>query len=244
MFPTLDQRLAQRQKPDHIHPVLLQSWHHLLFLHWKCEPEKLQAILPAGLFIDTFQNNAYLGIVPFFMDDIKPALFGSLPGLNFYELNVRTYVYDREGIPGVWFFSLDASNWLAVQIAKSWFHLPYQYATFEVSQETCIDFTCRRMGHAPARFSYRFQKESSLADPGTLEFFLIERYILFAMDKSGRHFKGQIYHQPYPLSTVEDLRWDTTPFIWNNLPEIESAPDHIVASSGVNVLIYKPSQSR
>ncbi|MCE5315902.1 MAG: DUF2071 domain-containing protein [Parachlamydia sp.] len=246
MYPTLDQRLTQRQKPKDSYPVLLQNWRHLLFLHWKCEPEQLQAMLPEGLFVDTFQSKAYLGIVPFFMEEIKPAFFGPLPGLNFYELNVRTYVYDREGTPGVWFFSLDASNWLAVQIARGCFHLPYQYSGFEVSQKVGqeVDFKCCRKGHAPTRLIYRFQEGKGLAEPDKLDFFLIERYILFTADKSRRLYKGQVHHQPYPLFAVEALRWDTQPFIWNNLPVLENAPDHIIASSGVDVQIYQPTLSK
>ena len=100
--PSLEQRLAARQPPAGRQPVMFQSWRHLLFLHWKVNPGALQALLPAGLTIDVFRGDAFVGIVPFFMCGVRPRLLPQAPGLSsFLELNVRTYVYDADGIPGV-----------------------------------------------------------------------------------------------------------------------------------------------
>ena len=52
----------------------------------------------------------------------------------FPELNVRTYV-ERDGKPGVWFLSLDATNPLAVWAARRFFHLPYFRATMSLRHE-------------------------------------------------------------------------------------------------------------
>ncbi len=106
-----------------------QRWTGLLFLHWPVEPALVAERLPAGLHVDTFEGNAWLGAVPFFMDRVRPVGTPPLPWLSwFMELNVRTYVHDDHGNAGVWFFSLDCNQPLAVEIARRSFHLPYQHA--------------------------------------------------------------------------------------------------------------------
>jgi uncharacterized protein len=108
---------------------MYQQWRDLLFLHWEYSTATIQATLPDGLYVDTFDGKAYLGVVPFFMRNIRPRYLPTVPGIsNFMELNLRTYVHDREGVPGVWFYSLDANQHLAVKIARRFFHLPYVFA--------------------------------------------------------------------------------------------------------------------
>ena len=105
---------------------MYQRWDDLLFLHWSYDPLAIQRTLPRGLTVDTFEGKAYIGIVPFFMRDVRPSFCPRLPGISdFLELNVRTYVYDEHGVPGVWFYSLDANQWLAVRAARRFFCLPY-----------------------------------------------------------------------------------------------------------------------
>src|SRR6266496_5134461 len=116
--PTLSDRLVVRDRPTYRSPLIYQNWRSLLFLHWEYNVEAIQNTLPEGLRVDTFAGKAYIGIVAFFMQDVHPRFLPTLPGLShFQELNVRTYVYDDRGVPGVWFYSLDANQWLAVQAA-------------------------------------------------------------------------------------------------------------------------------
>src|SRR5580693_1769927 len=105
--------------------VMAQSWHDLLFAHWPVDARKLRALVPESLEIDQFEGQAWLAVVPFRMTGVRLRGTPAMPWLSsFPELNVRTYV-TLGGKPGVWFFSLDAGNPLAVAIARSWFHLPY-----------------------------------------------------------------------------------------------------------------------
>ncbi len=88
---------------------MYHSWQDLLFLHWTFKPDLIQQLLPPGLHVDTFDGHAWLGVVPFFMRNIRPWWCPAIPGLShFQELNLRTYVVDEQGTPGVWFLSLDA----------------------------------------------------------------------------------------------------------------------------------------
>ncbi|MGZ4809473.1 MAG: YqjF family protein, partial [Thermoanaerobaculia bacterium] len=112
-------------KPDQ-QAVMRQDWHHLLFLHWEIPPSELQKMLPPGLTLDTFDGKAYVGLIPFTMTGVRPILTPPLPGISsFHEVNVRTYVHHEGRDPGVWFFSLDAANRIAVAVARRAFHLPY-----------------------------------------------------------------------------------------------------------------------
>ena len=113
--------------------IMRQSWHDLCFMHWPVPAEALRPHIPAGLEIDTFEGQAWIAVVPFRMSDVVPRGLFAVPGLSaFPELNVRTYVI-RDGRPGVWFFSLDAGNRLAVAIARQWFMLPYFYARMSLA---------------------------------------------------------------------------------------------------------------
>ena len=108
--PTPEDRLLTRNRPDG-RAVMHQSWRRLLFLHWEVDPAVLASRLPAGLHLDLHGGKAWLGVVPFLMCDVRPRGLPAVPGLsNFPELNVRTYVHDKNGVAGVWFFSLDAGQ--------------------------------------------------------------------------------------------------------------------------------------
>ena len=198
--PSLAQRLAAREKPT-TSVVMRQDWSHLLFLHWEVSPAEIQLTLPPGLFVDTFQSRAYLGIVPFFMKKVRPSYCPAIPGISwFQELNLRTYVYDENGNPGVWFYSLDCNKCLAVKTARSLFHLPYQHARMssEKNGDTLHYTSTRRHDDVEQVFSYPSQVSSpQTAHPDSLEFFLLERYRLFSVAKKGQIRSGLVHHQPY-----------------------------------------------
>jgi len=108
----------QRTLPKNI--AGYQSWSDLTFLHWRIEPESIQKLLPPGLTVETFDHSAWVGIVPFSMEKVRPWWAPAVPGISwFLETNVRTYVRHTNGDTGVWFFSLDANSRLAVRVART-----------------------------------------------------------------------------------------------------------------------------
>jgi uncharacterized protein YqjF (DUF2071 family) len=223
---------------------MYQKWRDLLFLHWAYDPAEIQQTLPPGLVVDTFEGKAYLGIVPFFMKDVHPRFSPNVPGIShFMETNVRTYAYDDQGVAGVWFYSLDANQWLAVKAARLFFKLPYFYARMTAKREAGreIDYATWRYGTDRAlssHFRYRAQSTLFQAQPGSLEFFLIERYILFAHLGGGKLLKGQVHHQPYPICQAEVTTWDDHLLTLDGLRSTGRNPDHIVMSPGVDVDIF------
>ena len=223
---------------------MYQQWRDLLFLHWEYPAAAIQATLPDGLFVDTFGGKAYLGVVPFFMQKIRPRFLPTVPGISdFMELNLRTYVHDRAGVPGVWFHSLDANQWLAVKIARRFFHLPYQHAQMTAirTAEGRIRYASLRMGErpqgAPCEFAYAPGAELPPPAPGSLEFFLVERYRLYSSGPAGLR-RGAVAHAPYPLCRADVTAWDERLLTLDGFTPTGRAPDHIVMSRGVDVTVY------
>ena len=242
--PTLEMRLKMRERPQHRTPVMYEKWHDLLFLHWEYDPQTIQRRLPKGLYVDTFGDKAYLGVVPFFMRDVHSHIFPSiLRTSDFLELNVRTYVFDKNGTPGVWFYSLDANHYLAVKAARRFFNLPYFYANMTAEFNPTnreIAYSCYRYGtdsNRKTHLRYRSISDISLAEPGTLEFFLIERYILFAYSNN-KLYSGRVWHSPYQLTDVEVSNLDENVLGLDGFSERSSPPDHKIMSAGVDVAIF------
>jgi uncharacterized protein YqjF (DUF2071 family) len=238
--PALETRLALRGHPART-PVMFQRWEDLLFLHWEADPEALQRTLPPGLTVDLFEGRAYLGVVPFRMRRVRPRGLPALPWVSdFLEFNVRTYVHDHRGQPGVWFYSLDCNQPLAVWIARTVFHLPYFNAALGARNDSgTLGFNSRRRTAAPAEadFSYRRGTTLETAAPGSLEFFLVERYLLYAF-RAGHLLRGRVHHSPYPLCNAELHTCRLKGLTPAGLPALTGSPAHALASPGVDVQIF------
>lgn len=240
---TLPQRLAQRNRPAG-RPAMYQTWEDLLFLHWQVDPALVQSRLPVGLRVDTFEDRAWVGVVPFFMRNIRPAWSPAVPGIsNFQELNLRTYVVDERGTPGVWFFSLDADTRVGVWWGRTLYDLPYHYARMMHTRDRAtgrVEYASQRPG-TPARlasqFAYEPQGPAWTAQPGTLEFFLVERYLLFTQNRRGALMSGRVYHAPYEVHHATAQANDAL-FELNGLPRPGRAPDHMLISRGVDVEVF------
>jgi uncharacterized protein YqjF (DUF2071 family) len=177
--PTWETRRAWQMRPDR-RPVMCQSWRNLAFFHWALDPEFIAQKLPPGLHVDTFDGRAWIGLVPFEMRNIRPRGLCSVPYIsNFLELNVRTYVFDEQGRPGVWFFSLAANRAVAVWAARTFFSLPYFWSQMsETIREDWIDYRClRKMEASRGTFAFRYRREGEFAEApeASFEFFLVER---------------------------------------------------------------------
>lgn len=177
-------------------------------MHWPVPEGWLRPLVPAALELDTFDGSAWLGVVPFRMSGVRPRLLPAVPFLsNFAEINVRTYVTNG-GRPGVWFFSLDADNPVAVRLAHATFHLPYFDARMScrADDEWVYYESIRTHRDAPeARFAGRYRPTGGAFDsrPGSLESFLTERYCLYSADAAGNVRRGEVHHAMWPLQSAE-----------------------------------------
>jgi uncharacterized protein YqjF (DUF2071 family) len=225
-----------------------QRWQKLAFLHWRVPASTLQPLVPRELKIEEFDGSAWLGLVPFSMERIRPWWFPAVPGISwFLETNIRTYVVDRNGVRGVWFFSLDANKQLAVTVARTFWHLPYRLAELSmiVSKSsdglTTFHYRGTRVDQPPAEYdvmmSVDLRTSAAPAATESLEDFLVERYILFAQKRNGELMSGQVHHAPYLIRPIVSCRVSQSLSSAEGCPSLITPPDHAVYSEGVDVRV-------
>jgi uncharacterized protein YqjF (DUF2071 family) len=191
--------------------VMYQQWHHILFLHWKVALQDLRPHIPKDFEIETWNGEAFLGMVLFTMSGVRPRFLPAVSRLSaFHEFNVRTYVRHRDRA-GVWFFSLDAANLSAVSIARSRYHLPYQHARMAVDRNglEVVYKSSRLRGPGEIRARARISGQGKAAVAGGLNYFLIERYRLFTKYR-GTVYSLKVAHDPYLLRPVDSFEVDET----------------------------------
>lgn len=223
-----------------------QTWSKLLFMHWPVPDAVLRPLVPSGLQIDTYDGTAWIGVTPFTIPVIRPSFIPAMPVIGrSHELNVRTYVH-AEGIPGVWFFSLDAGNPLAVLGARLGFGLPYYQAQMGLDEDGPeIRFRSRRVhpGAPAARFEASWRRGEALpaAQAGSLAFFLIERYCLYAV-RAGRLFRVRIHHRPWPLCGATLLSHSSTLLASHGLSAGDADPVLHSQAEPLDVGVWPPSK--
>jgi len=205
-----------------------QHWGSLLFMHWPVPADLLRPLIPEPLVVDTHDGLAWVGVTPFTMWGVRPAFAPPLPlSSESHELNVRTYVH-LDGVPGVWFFSLDANNAVAALAARVAFHLPYFAARMSLERrDRTIYFASRRANRraAPAEFEAVWTVGAGLGEarPGSLDFFLIERYCLYSA-REDRFYRARISHRPWPLHAARLLSCRSTMIEAQGLPSPRGEP--------------------
>ena len=181
-------------------PLLIQDWENLSFMHWVVNKKILNQYIPEGLKLDLFHNNAYIGVIPFMMKNVRPRWGASVPFIsNFPEFNIRTYVKIGK-TKGVFFLTLDAQSIITRIFASNFYYLPYKYSRgFVKSKDNFYYWKSKRVftdysleGSCEGLGEYRYaQKES-------IEEFLFERYYLFVTNQN-KILKGFIHHHPWKL---------------------------------------------
>ncbi|MCC7449426.1 MAG: DUF2071 domain-containing protein [Anaerolineae bacterium] len=225
--------------------VMTQTWADLLFAHWPIDPDELRRVLPAPLTLDTYEGQAWIGIVPFNITAFRPRWLPSIPRMTtFPEVNVRTYVMVGDK-PGVYFFSLDAANWPAVIGARLWFHLPYVFAQMSVSHNVdwvVYDSIRKDPSAPPGEFHARYIINGNLnyAPPGSLPHWLTERYCLYAVSPRQQVIRGEIHHARWPLQPA------TAKIAVNTLPlpgglRLPNVPPLLHFAKKLDVAMWPPS---
>lgn len=224
--------------------VMEQRWEQLLFAHWRYPAGLVRPLVPESLPLDLWEGAAWVSVVPFVMRGVRARCTPALPWLSaFAELNVRTYV-TVGGKPGVYFFSLDAANPVAVRTARRWFHLPYFDADMRIAQRgEQVRYRSRRTHrNAPAAelgVAYQPEGYPFIAQPGTLEHFLAERYCLYSVRPDGQVMRGEIHHPPWVLQQAEATFTTNSMLAAAGLPQPEVAPLlHVAADQ--RVIVWAP----
>jgi uncharacterized protein len=259
----LDQT-AHRPFPPPAAPwIMHQRWHDVLFAHWPLDPADVLPALPPLLrpFLDTFGGRAWVGVIAFWMSNVRPRFVPPIPGLStFPELNVRTYL-TIDGKPGVFFFSLDAANLSAVLVARAAFSLPYFHARMSVVTAEChvgdrinasrpppsasgyVRYASERLEPPqPAQFraSYGPVGPGYQAQPGSIDRFLVERYCLYTT-RGSSILRGAIHHCPWPLRPAEASIEINTVAHANGLA-LPSAPPLLHFARKIDVIVWWPER--
>jgi len=212
----LDAALRQKRSLEHLEhrpwPPPKQGWRlahtleELLFAHWRLPADEVRRHVPAELGLDTFDGDVWVTVTPLRLTGLRARGMLPLPRVSsFLELNVRTYVRFEGERPGIWFFSLDASSRLAVKAARRTHRLPYFHARMSaVRRGEWLDYECARIEEPGRVFSGRYRPNGSVfhAEPGSLEWFLTERYCLYTVDGGGVH-RADVHHDLWPLQPAD-----------------------------------------
>lgn len=202
--------LETRQRPFPIPDgpwLVTQTWNNLLFSHWPIPSKIIKEHLPSSLEVDLFDGQAWVGIIPFYVNHMRIRGLPSIPYFHAYvELNVRTYV-TYKGTPGIYFFSLDANKWMHVIGAKIGAFLPYRYASMDMKEENHIIHFYSRRKHTKSegeqlKLTYQSSSEIYLPNPDSLEYWLFERYCFFT-SRGNYLYRGDIHHDRWRVSDAK-----------------------------------------
>jgi uncharacterized protein YqjF (DUF2071 family) len=219
---------------------MVQQWQDLSYIHWRYEPEEVKALLPPGVEVDTFDGSAWVGLIPFSMRNI------GLPGMppvpyfgSFPEVNVRTYV-KCNGVPGVWFFSLDVNRFLPALVARTTYLLPYCWGSAENHRDGDIisAHVQRRWPHG-ASTSLRLEICEPIEQPDDLSVFLSARWGLYSKGLRNGVRYAPVDHERWPLYSANLLSLNDTLVIASGLTAPQGNP-HVMFSPGVSVRVGLP----
>lgn len=228
-------------------PVMLQGWHDLASVHWRYDPATVQSLLPAGFRVDTFDDAAWVGLIPFHMRRIRlPGLPSLGPLSTFPETNIRTYIVDPTGRRGVWFASLDVTRLIPALVAKATYRLPYGWAAMSIKRNgEEIRYASRRRwprSNAASRLRVRIGERIDRGDLSALDHFLTARWAL-GSTLFRRPIWAEIEHEAWPLHRAEVLELSQTLTDAAGLPQPQGAP-YALWSPGVEVRIGLPHPMR
>ena len=219
---------------------MVQQWRDLAYIHWRYDPATVQALLPKGLEVDTFDGAAWVGLIPFSMRGITVPRMPPVPYFgSFPEINVRTYVR-REGVPGVWFFSLDVNRLIPAVVARTTYLLPYCWGRAANRIEgNLLRSNVTRRWPTRAHSTTTVEIGQPIAKSDDLSVFLSARWGLYSRGFFGGLMYAPVDHEPWPLHEASLKEIDQNVVQAAGLPA-PTGEAHVMFSPGVSVRIGLP----
>ncbi|MCU1353273.1 MAG: hypothetical protein JWM05_2482 [Acidimicrobiales bacterium] len=226
------------------HAWFHNRWATLTFLHWDYDPAEVQRLLPPGLTADVIDGRAWVGVIPFRLEHVRPTGLPWLPWLsNFAETNVRTYVHDDQGRRGIHFFSLDAARLIYVLGARSVYRVPYVWSSMRIVRNgDVITYTSRRRWPGPrgAHCDIVVRAGEVIAEPDPLVAWLTARWSALSADRGGVRWTP-VAHEPWTLRAGELLHLHDELVVAAGLPP-PAGPALVHVAGTVRARIGRPSR--
>ncbi|WP_343635616.1 DUF2071 domain-containing protein [Fluviicola sp.] len=212
-----------------------QEWNHALFLHWKVSPDLLEPFIPKDLTLDTFDGEAWISVVAFTMQKIRPKNLPAFsPVSDFHEINVRTYV-NYNGKAGVYFLNIEAQKLVSAKLSRLLSGLPYEKAKMVRVRKNILQEYTSDLKKKGFRFSAKYAVSDQSVPKTELDSWLTERYCLY-LDRGPQTYIYEIHHLPWELQQVkvEEIHTD---YRLGKI-DLNHPPDRIHYSPGVNVIAW------
>lgn len=226
-----------------VRPILSQQWTDVTFLHWPVRPGVLEAFMPPGVRVDTFEGWSYVGLVPFGMRDLGVGRGPVLPWVGaFGECNIRLYTVDRQGRRGVLFLTLECSRVVSCLTARVAFGLPYRWS--RVAHAVSGDVhEWRTQGLLPTGRDRRMRLTAAVSDTDAgddIDHFLTDRWGLHTRH-AGRTWYLPTEHGSWPLRRIHVLSLEQTLTEACGLPGLSNPVVHAAWAPRVQVRFGSPS---
>jgi uncharacterized protein YqjF (DUF2071 family) len=220
-----------------------QQWRDLAYIHWRYDPAVVQALLPEGIEVDTFDGSAWVGLIPFSMRNISFPFIPPVPYFgSFPEVNVRTYV-KRNGVPGVWFFSLDVNRLIPAFVARTTYFIPYCWGSASHTKDgQCLRTTVKRRWPSRSSTQIELTIGEEIKEPSDLAHFLSARWGLYSKGFGGRLRYAPVDHEQWKLYEASIVNLDDHLVTAAGLPA-PTGEAHVMFSPGVSVRIGKPRKA-
>lgn len=223
---------------------LYQSWNVATWFHWPYEPASIEHVVPKGLELDTFEGKAYVGLVPFLIENQRLAGTPAVPWLSTArETHLRTYVTSSDGRRGSLFFYLENARLAGVLAAQLGFGLRYVWSSLGLERDgDRVTYTGKRL--VPPFTEHRIEVE--VGDPfaegelGALDHFLTAQWVLFT-EHLGRLLAVLVEHPPWPIYRANVLRLDQRLFDAAGIPRPAGEP-LVHYSPGVDAKVGMPER--
>jgi hypothetical protein len=220
-----------------------QQWRDLAYIHWRYDPALLQSLMPEGIEVDTFDGSSWVGLIPFSMRNISFPFIPPVPYFgSFPEVNVRTYV-KRNGVPGVWFFSLDVNRLIPAFVARTTYFIPYCWGrASHTKEDQHLRTTVKRRWPSRSSTQIELTIGAEIKEPTDLAHFLSARWGLYSKGFGGRLRYAPVDHEQWQLYEANIVNLEDQLVMAAGLPA-PTGEAHVMFSPGVSVRIGKPRKA-
>ena len=232
---TIEDILTQRSNRQYPLPQkkwkYYQQWHNTVFFHWKVPRILLEEYIPKGLELDTHHNIAWISLVAFEVKNMRMRNLPVLPYIShFHEINIRTYV-TRDGIPGIYLFSIETDKLIEVLFSRLLIGLPYKKSMIKRTERSLL----AQNGVLNSYLNIEVKNKASVLEKTDLDFWLSERHALYE-NCNEKMYRFDVHHPEWNLynlnAKINKIKYKAGRYNFNIYP------DKVHYSKKIEVLLW------